>query len=136
MHCHRNCLAHSQAYAGIISGFSKAGGTSLDLEDVSFTGATASYSGTTSSGVLTVTDGTHTAKIKFAGNYTASTWILSSDGHGGVVVVDPLAADPSVHAIASAIASFAPAPAIAPSSGEWAAATIHPILASPRVARV
>ena len=56
-------LAHSQAYTATISGFSKSGATSLDLEDISFTAASATYSGTTTSGVLTVTDGTHTAKL-------------------------------------------------------------------------
>jgi hypothetical protein len=39
--------------------------------------------------VLTVTDGTHTAKIALLGNYTASTFTLSDDGHGGTKVVDP-----------------------------------------------
>jgi hypothetical protein len=83
-------LAHSQTYSGSISGFSKTGGTSLDLRDIAFGGSTkASFSGTTTSGTLTVTDGTHTAKIKLTGNYTASTFVVSTDGHGGTKVVDP-----------------------------------------------
>jgi hypothetical protein len=97
-------LAQSQTYAATISGFSKTGATSLDLKDISFTGAKAIYSGTTASGVLTVTDGIHTAHIKLAGNYTTSTWTLSSDGHGGVIVVDPT--PPAFAALAQAMAGF------------------------------
>lgn len=83
-------LAQSQAYTGTITGFSKTGSTSLDLLDVSFVSASeATYSGTTSGGVLTVTDGTHTARINLKGNYTTSTFVASSDGHGGVLIVDP-----------------------------------------------
>jgi hypothetical protein len=102
-------LAKATAYAGTITGFSKTGTTSLDLLDIGFTsGVTkATYSGTTASGVLTVTDGTHTAKIHFAGNYTASAWTVSSDGHGGTKVVDPTA--PAGHAppLAPLIAAMA-----------------------------
>lgn len=125
-------LAQSQTYAGTISGFSKTGTTSLDLEDIAFGGSTkASYSGTTTSGALTVTDGSHTAKIHFAGNYTASTWTLSSDGHGGVIVVDPTATNPSLHALTSAMANFGAAPAAHPSSQKAAMSAALPILASP-----
>jgi hypothetical protein len=83
-------LAQSQTYAGSISGFSKTGATSLDLVDIGFVSSTeASYSGTTSSGVLTVTDGVHTAHITLIGDYTASTFTAKGDGHGGTIVVDP-----------------------------------------------
>ena len=51
---------------------------------------TPTYSGSSSGGTLTVTDGTHTAKIALLGNYLASTFVTSSDGHGGTAVVDPL----------------------------------------------
>jgi hypothetical protein len=103
-------LAQSSAYAGTISHFSTTGTTSLDLEDIAFGGTTmATYSGTAASGVLTVSDGTHTAHIKLAGNFTASTWSLSSDGHGGTTVVDPTT--PSAAPLTSAIAAFAPGPA-------------------------
>ena len=85
----RLVLADSQAYAGTISNFSKTKGTSLDLEDIAFASAKASYSGTTAAGVLTVTDGTHTAKIHFSGNYTGASWVLSKDSSGGTIVVDP-----------------------------------------------
>jgi hypothetical protein len=93
-------LAKSQTYAGTITGFSKTGTNSLDLGDITFSAGTkATYSGTAISGVLTVTDGTHTAKIKLSGNYTASTFTVSNDGHGGTKVVDPSA--PATHAPSS-----------------------------------
>jgi len=83
-------LAQSQGYTGTITGFSTVGSTSLDLGDIGFVNsAEAAYSGTKTSGVLTVTDGTHTAKIRLKGDYLNSTFIASSDGHGGTDVVDP-----------------------------------------------
>lgn len=83
-------LAQSQNYAGTVSGFSKTGGTSLDLRDIGFVGtAEATYSGTATSGVLTVTDGAHTAHIKLQGDYLGSIFTASSDGHGGTIVIDP-----------------------------------------------
>jgi hypothetical protein len=85
-------LAQSQGYTGSITGFSTTGGTSLDLRDIGFvSSAEASFSGTATSGVLTVTDGVHTAHIHLTGNYLASTWTASSDGLGGTIVVDPAA---------------------------------------------
>ena len=69
----------------------------------------ASFSGDASGGVLTVTDGTHTAHIHLAGDYTASTFVAASDGHGGTIVTDPPRAD----AFASAMAQLASAPALA-----------------------
>jgi hypothetical protein len=83
-------LAKSQGYAGSITGFSHTGGTSLDLKDIAFISVgEATFSGTATSGVLTVTDGTHTAKITLIGNYLGSAFAASSDGNGGVIVVDP-----------------------------------------------
>jgi hypothetical protein len=100
-------LAQSQAYAGKVFNFSTTGGTKLDLDDIAFGGATsASYSGTTASGVLTVSDGTHTANIRLQGDYTGSAFTISNDGSGGTLVVDPpaaaapRAAAPLTHALA------------------------------------
>ena len=101
-------LANSQAYTGSITGFSKTGATSLDLGDIAFGGSsTASFSGTTTSGVLTVTDGTHTARIKLSGDYIGSTFNVSSDGHGGALVVDPsTGAAAAPHAFIAAMAGL------------------------------
>ena len=103
-------LADSQAYAGTISGFSLVGGTSLDLEDIGFVSPTeALFSGTASGGTLTVSDGIHTAKITLAGDYLSSTFIASSDGSGGTVVVDPQAT--AFAGAMAAMRSAAPGPA-------------------------
>jgi hypothetical protein len=84
-------LGKSQSYTGAISGFSKTGANFLDLADITFISGTtkATFSGTTTSGVLTVTDGTHTAKINLTGNYTTSTFVVATDGHGGTLIHDP-----------------------------------------------
>jgi hypothetical protein len=105
-------LANSQGYTGQISGFATTGKTSMDLKDIAFVSGTttASYSGTTASGVLTVTDGTHTANITLIGDYTASTFVVSSDHGGGTNVIDLAApAEPaSIQPLVTAMATFAP----------------------------
>jgi hypothetical protein len=121
-------LGNSQGYAGSISGFSKSGTNSLDLTDIAFTsGVTkASYSGTTASGTLTVTDGTHTAHIMLVGNFTASTFTVGSDGHGGVLVKDPSAAS-----LASRMAAMPAAPAMTPALAAREPPRLTPMLAAP-----
>jgi hypothetical protein len=104
-------LARSRNYTGQITGFSKTGASSLDLQDINFATATVSYSGTTTSGTLTVTDGTHTARIKLIGNYTAAAgtvFTLSKDAGTGTMVTDPtvIASRPAATALAGAIATF------------------------------
>ncbi|MBA3811163.1 MAG: hypothetical protein H0X27_05875 [Caulobacteraceae bacterium] len=83
-------LGQSQAYRGTITGFSKTGGTSLDLDDIAFGGATkATYAGDETRRVLTVTDGTHTARLRLAGDYRSSTFVAAADGHGGTIIHGP-----------------------------------------------
>ena len=68
-------LDQSQTFAGAVSGFSKAGRTTLDLRDIGFASpGEATFSGNAKSGVLTVSDGTHTARIALTGNYTGVTF--------------------------------------------------------------
>jgi hypothetical protein len=94
-------------FTGAVKGFSTAGANTIDLAGFSLTGAKASFTGTTASGVLTVTNGTQTATIDLTGDYLASTFTVASDGHGGVVVKDPTApAWPSASSLTQAIASF------------------------------
>src|SRR5260221_654045 len=50
---------------------------------------TPSFAGTSSGGTLTVTDGTRTDQVALLGNYMASTFVPSSDGHNGTNVIDP-----------------------------------------------
>ena len=81
-------LDDAVAFAGQVSGL--AGSDALDLADLSYgPNTTATFSGNINGGTLTVTNGTETANIALVGDYLKSGWTLSSDGHGGTVVVDP-----------------------------------------------
>ena len=70
-------------FAGHVSGFGGA-----DLIDLASTIATTkSYSGSLTSGVLTVFDGsTAVAHLNFNGGYMSSSFSLGSDGHGGTLI--------------------------------------------------
>jgi hypothetical protein len=85
-------LDSALSFTGTVSGLS--GSDALDLADVSF-GAitTAIFLGNNTAGTLTVSDGTHTANINLLGNYLSSSWTLSSDGHGGTLVIDPVSSN-------------------------------------------
>jgi len=50
---------------------------------------TATYSGTASGGTLTVSNGTNSVKLNLLGDYSTASWLLSKDGTGGTLVVDP-----------------------------------------------
>jgi hypothetical protein len=108
-------LGDSKGYTtGAITGFSKTGANALDLLDIAFAGTTTGvYTGTTTSGVLTVTEGANVAAIHLTGDYLGSTFTLSAGPGGtGTKVVDPtaaLAAAPAQHFIA-AMASFGATP--------------------------
>jgi Tryptophan-rich Synechocystis species C-terminal domain/Bacterial Ig-like domain len=88
-------LDHASQFAGKLIGLSGDGTASnsdqIDLKDIAFgSGTTASYSGNTSGGVLTVVDAQdHTAHLSLVGDYTHSTFNLSNDGSGGTLVIDP-----------------------------------------------
>jgi len=77
-------LDESAKFTGMIRGF---GGTSaLDLADIIAGSARMSYQQGAASGVLTVTDGTHTARLTLAGLHQASDFRLSADKNGGTMV--------------------------------------------------
>ena len=83
-------LSASTAYTGKVAGF--AAGDTLDLANLSY-GAhmTLGYSvnGDGTGGTLSVSNGKQTANIALLGQYTASSFALSSDGHGGANVLIP-----------------------------------------------
>jgi VCBS repeat-containing protein len=82
-------LAQSQTFAGAVSGLSNHGDASFDqfdLGDIASATSTATFAGSATSGVLTVTDGAHTANITLIGNYTHSAFDTAGDGHGGTLV--------------------------------------------------
>jgi hypothetical protein len=110
-------LGDSKGYTtGAITGFSKTGTNALDLLDIPFVSGTttATYSGTATSGVLTVKDGANVAAIHLEGNYTTSTFSVSA-GPGGVgtKVVDPGKASTPPHEAAP----LSPHPFIAAMAG-------------------
>jgi hypothetical protein len=80
-------LNDSQHFAGLISRFS--GRDVLDLADIAFSpNMSLGYAANTnnSGGNLTVNDGTHVASLALLGNYMASSFVASSDGHGGTFI--------------------------------------------------
>jgi len=101
-------LSQSQSYTAAIRGFSTSGGTALDLGDIGFVSATeATFSGTATSGVLTVADGTHTAHITLIGDYTGHHFVASSDSRGGTNIIDSGSGAPSPHRLVAAMAGMA-----------------------------
>jgi hypothetical protein len=130
-------LDRSRTYAGEVAGFSPTGQTTLDLRDTKFVSPNeAAFSGTDTSGVLTVTDGTHTARITLVGDYLGAAFTAVSDGKGGVDIVTSSAQAPSAARYAGAMAGFG-------GHGGSAAALVDartiqadhpPILTAPRIA--
>jgi hypothetical protein len=88
-------LDHAATFTGQIIDLTGNGNLSssdqIDLEDIAFgSGTTESYSGNPSGGTLTISDAQgHVANLTLVGNYTNSTFMLSSDGHGGTTLIDP-----------------------------------------------
>lgn len=81
-------LDHSTAFAGSLTGFG--GGDSIDLADIAFNGTatTLGYLGNDSNtgGHLAVSDGTHAAALTLLGQYSAASFVLAADGHGGTLI--------------------------------------------------
>jgi hypothetical protein len=81
-------LDNSASFFGTVAGMT--GQDTIDFADIDPSKVQrTSFSGNSSGGMLTVTDGMHTANIALLGNYLASIFVPSSDGHGGTTVVDP-----------------------------------------------
>jgi hypothetical protein len=76
-------------FTGYLSGLSTK--NAVDLADLAWTQGKmkATFSGNTSGGTLTVTNGTSSVALKLLGNYTTASWTLSKDSTGGTRVVDP-----------------------------------------------
>src|SRR5262249_2769452 len=81
-------LDNSSSFSGTVAGMT--GQDTIDFADINFgTVNQPSFSGNSSGGALSVTDGAHSANIALLGNYLASTFVASSDGHGGTNIIDP-----------------------------------------------
>jgi hypothetical protein len=73
---------------GAVSGF--AGQNTIDFPGIAFDAKTKlGYSSNSSDtgGILSLTDGTHDAKVKLLGDYMASSFVIAGDDHGGTLVV-------------------------------------------------
>jgi hypothetical protein len=79
-------LDHAQSFSGTVSGLTT--NDFIDLSDVSYKPSSTAYTSNAlhTGGKLSVTDGTHTANINLIGNYSASTFVATSDGHGGTLI--------------------------------------------------
>ena len=83
-------LDASSQFTGKLSGF--AGQDVIDLFDIGFgANTTLAYSADkdNTGGTLSVMDGAHIANIALLGQYMASQFAMSSDGHGRTLVTDP-----------------------------------------------
>jgi probable HAF family extracellular repeat protein len=84
-------LDASSSFSGTVAGMT--GSDAIDFAGLDPTKVQPpSFAGDCSGGTLTVSDGTHSANIILLGNYLSSTFVPSSDGHGGTNVIDPPAA--------------------------------------------
>jgi hypothetical protein len=77
-------LDNSASFAGTIARYSHQ--DRLDLSDVTAATATFAYSANQTGGVLSVTDGTHSASLAQLGQYSASAFVLAADYQGGTLV--------------------------------------------------
>src|SRR5258708_4573334 len=83
-------LDNSQSFTGTVSGLAL--GNYIDLTDIAFVTNTLGYTRNTGNtgGTLSAADGGgHSASIALLGSYMASSFVASSDGHGGTLVTDP-----------------------------------------------
>jgi len=80
-------------FTGEIFGFTGngtlSGSDKIDLTDVNESAQDFSATYDTSTGILSVTDGTNTANLKFFGTYSQDNFQFAPDGDGGTIVYDP-----------------------------------------------
>jgi hypothetical protein len=86
----------SAQFTGTVAGL--APGNYLELADLAYQGNSApAYNATgANTGTLTVTEGAGSINIALLGSYMASSFVASSDGHGGTLITDPPANQPTL----------------------------------------
>jgi hypothetical protein len=85
-------LDNSATFAGTVARMT--GQDTIDFAEIEPAKVqTPSYAGDASGGTLNVSDGTHSENIALLGSYLASSFAASSDGHGGMNVVEHPPAD-------------------------------------------
>lgn len=100
-------LSQSTIFTSVIGGIGADRHEILDLGDVLFTGpGEAHFTGFASTGVLTVSDGVHSAKLRLHGSLAGTVFVTSDDGHGGTLVT-VAAASAAVQTFAAAMAGQA-----------------------------
>jgi hypothetical protein len=84
-------LLDSQGFGAVITGFGGTKTDEIELKDIIFNSGSfrMSYRGNSTEGVLTVTDGTHSATLDFFGKYTLGNFHASSGPSGGTLITDP-----------------------------------------------
>jgi hypothetical protein len=91
-------LDASVNFTGVILNFDAT--DQIDLADIAFSPSTTlGFAGNTTSGTLTVSDGTHTAQLVLLGQYAASNFSLGSDGMGGSIVTAPAVVADDSHSL-------------------------------------
>jgi hypothetical protein len=85
-------LDNSERFAGTVAGFAE--GDVFAVRDVAFVAGMSSYDSSTD--ILTVSDGSHTAKIQLLGQYTSSDFAFATDPlSGGTLITGTATADPA-----------------------------------------
>jgi T5SS/PEP-CTERM-associated repeat protein len=120
-------------YTGKIRGFSD--GDKLELEDIAYnagkTKLTYVPNAGNTGGLLSVADGTHTARLTLIGSYKKSDFKLSADPDGGTRVTDVAGDAPAREAFVYARESEASPHAPAPSAWDAASSAIGLLAAEP-----
>jgi serralysin len=84
-------LSDSKEFTGSIVGFTGngtlSGSDQIDLSGLNFNSG--KFSDSYSNHILTVSDGTNTVQLDFAGVYSLDNFSFASDGQGGTIVYDP-----------------------------------------------
>jgi hypothetical protein len=136
-------IDQAQSFTGTVAGLATNGAviSTIDLGNLAIGTATLTYTGTTTSGVLTVTDGTIISTIKMTGNYTQANFHLANDGGGhtdvtyaGTGMAPSPAANSAVNQMVSAMASLGVGSSAAAMSSSAAHSAGGMLLALPHAA--
>lgn len=98
-------LDHAQEFSGSISGFTSQ--DRIDLGDIAFSTTTSlNYVANSNNfgGTLTVSNGAGAVSLALVGHFSTSSFAISSDGHGGTLIVDATQATPNADGATGVIA--------------------------------
>jgi hypothetical protein len=126
-------LTTPSRFTGAIEGF--ASGAFIDLRNIKSGGAGegVTFAYDTADHGLTVSDGTHTDHLSFAGSYSVGNFTAMADGLGGATIgwqAAPAASTAPTHRFASTMAAF-PSPSMGASAGASVIDRATALLATP-----